>query len=65
VNAPVQIQFSDKHGFSVSMQPIRVQAGGTVVAAVPIYIDPVTGETAQGSVSLTLAQGDSRLRRPP
>lgn len=37
--------------------PIRVGSDGTVAAAVPLYLDPTSGNTTSGAVSLTLIQG--------
>jgi len=59
VNAsnPVTLQFSNSAGFSVSEQAIRVQSDGTVIAGVPLYVDPSTGQIGPGTVSLVLTQG--------
>src|SRR5947209_6699253 len=46
-------------GFVISEQPIRVGTGGTVVAAVPLYIDPSTNQITQSAVSLVLIQGEN------
>jgi hypothetical protein len=55
--APVTIQFSNASGFSVTEQAIRVEADGTVVAAVPVYLAPNTTQIGQGMVSVVVAQG--------
>ncbi len=56
-NSPVVVRFSNSAGFSASEQPIRIVPGGTVVAAVPLYIDPGTNQITQAAVSLVLSQG--------
>jgi hypothetical protein len=53
----VTVQFADSSGFSVSEQSIRVAADGTVVAAVPLYVNPGTGQIGPGTVSMVLTQG--------
>jgi trimeric autotransporter adhesin len=62
-NLPVIVQFSNAAGFSVTEQPLRIASDGTVVTAVPLYIDLVSHATASASVSLVLAQG-SQLTTP-
>jgi uncharacterized protein (TIGR03437 family) len=59
VNAanPVTLQFSNSSGFSATEQAVRVQSDGTVIAGVPLYIDPGTGQIGPGTVSLILTQG--------
>ena len=56
-NTPVSVQFSNGAGFSTTEAPIRIDSSGTVVAAVPLFSDQVTGQTSAGTVSLTLSQG--------
>ena len=51
------VQFSNSLGFSMSEQPIRFATDGTVVAAVPLYVNPSSGDITQGTVSVTLKQG--------
>jgi hypothetical protein len=55
--SPVSVSFSNSAGFSVSYQPIRVEADGTVVVAVPLYVAPGTNQIAPGTVSMILTQG--------
>ena len=57
VNGPVSVQFSNSSGFSVTGPPIRVASDGTVVATVPLYIDPSTGQVGANEVSIVLTQG--------
>jgi hypothetical protein len=57
VNSPVNIQFSNAAGFSVTEAPIRIASDGTVIAAVPLYVDPVSNQISPGTVSLVLIQG--------
>jgi hypothetical protein len=57
VGAPVSVQFSNTSGFSLTEQPARVGADGTVVAGIPIVADQTTGQTMQATVSLVLSQG--------
>jgi uncharacterized protein (TIGR03437 family) len=54
---PVQIRYSDSLGYSVTQQPIRVAADGSVTAGVPLYISPATGQIGPGATSLVLTQG--------
>jgi hypothetical protein len=55
--SPVTVSFFNNAGFSVSYQPIRVEADGTVVVAVPLYVDPSTNAITSGTVSMILTQG--------
>jgi hypothetical protein len=54
--ATVQVQFSNSTGFAVTENAIRVASDGTVVVAVPLYVDPSSGQIGPGTVSVTLAQ---------
>jgi len=54
---PVSVSFSNGAGFFVTDQAIRVQTDGTVIVAVPLYIDPNSTQITSGSVSMTLTQG--------
>jgi hypothetical protein len=56
-SSAVTVTFSDSAGFSATEQAIRVQSGGTVIAGVPLYVDPTTGQFGQGTVSVVLTQG--------
>ncbi len=53
----VTIAFSNSSGFSASEQAVRVESNGTVLAGVPLYVDPSTGQFGEGTVSLVLTQG--------
>jgi hypothetical protein len=55
-NLPVQVQFSNVAGFSVSEPAISVASDGTVVAAVPVYAN-ADGTTSSGAVSVVVTQG--------
>jgi uncharacterized protein (TIGR03437 family) len=55
-SAVLTITMSDAAGFKISESPIRILADGTVVAAVPLYVSPVTGKIGAGAVSLSLTQ---------
>src|SRR5207245_10643477 len=57
---PASVRFSNNSGFTFSDQPIRINSDGTVVVAVPLYVDPGTGNITQGSVSMVVTQ-DSRV----
>jgi hypothetical protein len=56
-NDPVSVRFFNTAGFSVSNTPIRVKTDGTVIVAVPLYVDPSTSNVTNGTVSLVLSQG--------
>jgi hypothetical protein len=56
--SPVTIGFSNGSGYSVTEKPIRIASNGTVVAAVPLYIDRSNGEIGPGAVSVVLRQGN-------
>lgn len=55
--AQVTVQFSNSLGFSLTEQAIRTEADGTVVVGVPVYADPNSGQTMQGTLSIVLTQG--------
>jgi hypothetical protein len=57
-SSPVSVQFSNNSGFAVTESAIRVASDGTVTVAVPLYLDPSSGQISPGSVSLVLAQGN-------
>ncbi len=63
VKAAVSVRFSNKAGFAFSSTPIRVGTDGSVVVAVPVYVDPKTRATAPGMVSVVLRQG-ARVSAP-
>ncbi len=58
-SSPVSVSFFNGAGFSVSYQAIRAEADGTVVVAVPLYMDPGTNEITAGTVSMILTQGSN------
>jgi hypothetical protein len=53
----VTVAFSNSSGFSATEQAIRVESDGTVIAGVPLYVDPTTGQFGEGTVSVVLTQG--------
>ena len=53
----VTVAFSNSSGFSATEQAIRVESGGTVIAGVPLYVDPTTNQFGEGTVSVVLTQG--------
>ncbi|MDE3137524.1 MAG: hypothetical protein KGL59_13185 [Acidobacteriota bacterium] len=57
ISQSVSVQFSNSSGFSLTEQPTRVASDGTVVVAVPLYVDPSSGQIGSGAVSLVLTQG--------
>ncbi len=59
----VTLTFSNSSGFSATEQAVRVQSDGTVIAGVPLYVIPSTGQIGQGTVSLVLTQ--SSVPSPP
>jgi hypothetical protein len=59
LNAPVSVQYSNASGFSTTLTAIRVGSDGTVTAPVPLYVDPTSGKTSAGAVSVALIQGSS------
>lgn len=52
----VLLQFSNGAGYTVTESPIRVAPDGTVVAGVPLFVDPVSGQIGPGAVSLVVMQ---------
>ncbi len=54
---PVTLTFSSGTGFSVTSNALRVKADGTVLAAIPFYIDPVSHSISGGTVQLMMTQG--------
>jgi hypothetical protein len=55
-SAPVVVKLSNSAGFDVAETSISVHSDGSVVAAVPIYFDPVTGNEGNGTVSVAISQ---------
>jgi hypothetical protein len=62
-NDSMSVTFFNSAGFSVSNTPIRVETDGTVIVAVPLYVDSSTSTVTNGTVSLVLSQG-SRASAP-
>jgi hypothetical protein len=56
-SATFSVSLANNSGFSVNLIPLRSQADGTVVLAMPLYISPSTGQTSTVSAALTIAQG--------
>lgn len=56
VSAPVTLHFSDTSGYSATVSTIRVTADGTIVAGVPLYVNPTTGQTGSGAVTMVVNQ---------
>jgi hypothetical protein len=54
---PFSLTLSNASGYSATLTPMRTQSDGTVVVAMPLYIDPTTGKTGSLNASLTLSQG--------
>jgi hypothetical protein len=54
---PFSLTLSNASGYSATLTPMRTQTDGTVVVAMPLYIDPTTGKTGSLNASLTLSQG--------
>jgi hypothetical protein len=63
--AAVQIRFSNGSGFAATQNPIRVASDGTVIAAVPLYVDAGTGQIGPGTVSVVLTQGNQSTAPMP
>src|SRR5579864_2537364 len=57
VSQPVAVMLSNSAGFSAILTPMRTQSDGTVVVALPIFIDPTTGKTNNLNASLSIGQG--------
>ncbi len=53
----VTLTFSNSAGYSATEQAVRVASDGTVIAGVPLYIDPSTNAIGEGTVSLVVSQG--------
>jgi Bacterial Ig-like domain (group 2)/Divergent InlB B-repeat domain len=60
---PFSVKLANASGYHATLTPIRTQADGTVVIAVPIYINPTTGNTNSLNAALTISQGP--LTSPP
>jgi len=58
----VSVMFYDAAGFSFYTSPLRYATNGTVIVAVPLYVDPVTSLITNGVVSLAVQE--SLPRRP-
>lgn len=57
VTQPVAAMVSNGAGYSAVLKPLRVQNDGTIVVAVPLFVDPATGKTNSLNASLTISQG--------
>jgi hypothetical protein len=55
---PLQVRFSGSSGYSLTESPIRMESDGTVIAAVPLYVDPATHKVSSGDVSVVLTQSN-------
>ncbi|MFB3779015.1 MAG: hypothetical protein ACE141_15460 [Bryobacteraceae bacterium] len=53
----IQVRYSNAAGFSPVVRPIRAGPDGTLIAPVPLYVDPSAKQIAAGSVSLVISQG--------
>lgn len=53
----VAVMLSNTSGFSAVLTPIHVQSDGTVVVAMPVFIDPATSKTGTLAASLSIGQG--------
>ncbi len=53
---PVTVTYSNAVGYHVSGNPLRVEADGTVVVPVPLYVDQQSQQIGAGTVGLTLTQ---------
>ncbi len=55
-SAPVTVTFTTAAGGSTPLQAFRIGSDGTVVVAVPQYLDPTTGSTVSTSATVTISQ---------
>lgn len=53
---PVSLHYSNRLGYSHNQQAIRVSPDGSVLAGIPLYVDPVSGLISSGDVSLEVFQ---------
>ena len=51
------VTLSNPSGYDNTLNPIRSASDGTVVVAVPLYLDPSTGSTAALTASVQISQG--------
>ncbi len=54
---PFTVQFTNASGYSVTENALRVSSNGSIVVAVPLYVDPATHQIGPGTVSVTVNQG--------
>jgi hypothetical protein len=54
---PFSISLFNSSGYSATLTPLRTEGNGTVVLAMPLYIDPTSGNTSSLNASLTISQG--------
>ncbi|HYL38333.1 MAG TPA: hypothetical protein VEV17_20615 [Bryobacteraceae bacterium] len=58
-NSPVLVHFADNSGYSATEKAIRVASDGTVVAGVPLYVNPSSGATGSAAVTVIVYQNGS------
>lgn len=56
-STPVAVEFTNAAGFRFSAQALGVEPNGDVIAAVPLYVSPGSGQMGPGVVSVTISQG--------
>jgi hypothetical protein len=56
-NSPFTVTWTWPDASTTDVTPIRFDATGSIVLATPLYIDPATGQTANASVQVAIAQG--------
>ena len=54
---PLQVRFSNSLGYTVTEQMIRMNPDGSIVAAVPYYVDPRSQQPGPGQVNMAVGQG--------
>ena len=54
---PAAAVLSNSTGYSATLTPMQIKSDGTIVIAVPLYIDPTTANTGALNVTLTITQG--------
>lgn len=57
-STPVSVRFSSNSGFQATENPVRLGSDGTIIAGVPIYVNPSNGAIEQGTVSIVVVQGN-------
>jgi hypothetical protein len=51
------VTFTGSSGYSNTQTSIRIDSAGTVTVAVPMYVDPTSGQLASGAVDVVVSQG--------